>query len=144
MHEYRGKLAIGSTLGPFLSIFCTSRYYNPTPPFAYYKKGREGPSTEEAIRKTTPSNGNVLRHTQNTRTHPLTETWEPSLSRPACIPLLQAPQCKATQAAVSTRRRNVRLNQYTSCVRPAHHRRLRCTTLFTCPVSRHPPVLEHR
>jgi hypothetical protein len=34
-HELRGKLGIGSTLGHSLSIFCTSKHCNPTPPFAY-------------------------------------------------------------------------------------------------------------
>jgi hypothetical protein len=141
IHELRGKLAIGSTLGPFISIFVhPDTVTRPLP--LHTIKGEGGIlDKKEARRKTTPSNGNVLSTHPNTRTHPLTETWEPSLSRPACIPLLQALRCKATRALdVGT----FGPNQYTSCVRLAHHRRLRCATSFTCPVSRHPPVLEHR
>jgi hypothetical protein len=47
-------------LRAFSFYFRTSRYYNPTPPFAYYKRGGRDPQQRERRRKTTPSNGNVL------------------------------------------------------------------------------------
>jgi hypothetical protein len=92
-------------LRAFSFYFHTSRYCNLTPPFAYYKRGGRDPRQNDG--ETMPSNGNVLRAHSNTRTHPLIETWELSLSRSACIPLLQALRCKATRAAASTGCRDV-------------------------------------
>jgi hypothetical protein len=43
MHELRGKLGIGSTLGPFLSIFVHSDNVTRPLPFAYYKRGGKDP-----------------------------------------------------------------------------------------------------
>jgi hypothetical protein len=88
-HELRGKLGIGSTLGHSLSIFPTSEHCNPTSPFACYKRGGMDPQPGRHS-KTMPHYGNVLNTHSSIRTHPHTETWEPSLSRRACIPLLQA------------------------------------------------------
>jgi hypothetical protein len=53
MNELRGKLAIESTLGSFLSIFRTSRYCHSTPPFAYYKKGGRDPRQKRRQRLAT-------------------------------------------------------------------------------------------
>jgi hypothetical protein len=107
MHEQRGKLAIGSTLGPFLSIFVYPDTVTRSLPW-HTIKGEGGTFDREKFdSETTPSNGNILNTHSNTRTHPLTETWEPSLSRPAYISLLQAFQYKATRAAASTGRRDV-------------------------------------
>jgi hypothetical protein len=104
MHVLRGKLAIGGTLGPFLSIFVhPDTVTRPLP--LHTIKGEGGTLNKKG--ETTPSNDNVLSIHLNTRTHPHIETWEPSLSRPACIPLLQALRCKVTRAAASTRSRDV-------------------------------------
>jgi hypothetical protein len=106
MHELRGKLEIRSTLGPFLSTFVYSDTV--TRPLSLHTiKGEGGTLDRKTNGETTPNNGNVLSTHSNTRTHPHTETWEPSLSRPACIPLLQALRCKATRAAASTERMDV-------------------------------------
>jgi hypothetical protein len=84
-------------LRAFSFYFRTSKCCNPTPPFAYYKRGGRDPRQRKwRHSKMIPCNGNVLNTHTNTRTPPRTETWEPSLSRPACIPLLQALRCKAT------------------------------------------------
>jgi hypothetical protein len=104
MHKLRGKLGIGSTLGPSLSIFV--HLDTVTRPLPLHTIKGEG-ETLDKTRWTTPSNGNVLSIHSNTRTHPHIETWELSLSRLACIPLLQALRSKATQAAASTRSRDV-------------------------------------
>jgi hypothetical protein len=104
MHELRGNLGIGSTLGPFLSIFVHPDIV--TRPLPLHTIKREG-RTLDKTGWTTPSNDNILSIHSNTRTHPHTETWELSLSRLACIPLLQALQCKATRAAASTGCRDV-------------------------------------
>jgi hypothetical protein len=107
-HKHKGKLAIGSTLGPFLSIFIDPDTVTRSLPL-HTIKGREGPSTEgRDEKKAMPGYGNVLSMHSNTQTHPLTETWEPSLSRTACNPLLQAPQCRATRVAACNKRRDVR------------------------------------
>jgi hypothetical protein len=104
MHELRGKLGIGSTLRPFISIFIhPDTVTRPLPLYTIKGEGR----TLDRTCWTTPNSGNVLSIHSNTRTHPHTETWELSLSRPACIPLLQALRCKATRAAASTGNRDV-------------------------------------
>jgi hypothetical protein len=97
-------------LRAFSFYFYTSRYCNLIPPFAYYKRGGRDPQRrgETRKKKETPSYGNVLSIHANTQMHPLIETWEPSLSRPACNPLLQVPRCTATWAVASTGHRDVR------------------------------------
>jgi hypothetical protein len=93
----------------FSFYFRTSKYCNPTPPFAYYKRGGRDPQRGgETREKAMPSNGNVLStHPKKLkRTH--SQRREPSLSRPACNPLLQALRCRATRAVASTGRRDVR------------------------------------
>jgi hypothetical protein len=92
-------------LRAFSFYFRTSKYCSLTPPFACYKRRGRDPRQKDG--GTTPHNGNVLSTHSNTRTHPHTETWELSLSRPTYILLLQALGCKATRAAVSTRSRDV-------------------------------------
>jgi hypothetical protein len=104
MHELRGKVGIGSTLGLFLSIFVHPDTV--TRPLPLHTIKGEGGTLDKTCWRT-PNNGNVLSIHSNTRTHPHTETWELSLSRPACITLLQALRCKATRAAASTESRDV-------------------------------------
>jgi hypothetical protein len=115
-HELRGKLGIGSTLGHSLSILRTSEHCNLTPPFAYYKRGGRDPQLEGRTARQhhamaifqTHTHTRTHTHTHSsTRIHPHAETWEPSLSQLACIPLLQALRCKATRAAASTGRRDI-------------------------------------
>jgi hypothetical protein len=107
MHELRGKLGIGSTLGHSLSIFIHPNAV--TRPLPLDTITGEGGTLDQGEwhSETTSHNGNVLRTHSSTRTHPHTETWEPSLSRSACIPLLQALRCKATRAAASTGSRDI-------------------------------------
>jgi hypothetical protein len=106
-HELRGKLGIESTLGHSLSIFVHQNVVTRPLPL-HTIKGEEGTLDQRWWHnKTTPCNGNVLSTHSSTRTHPRTETWEPSLSQPAYIPLLQALRCKATRAAASTGSRDV-------------------------------------
>jgi hypothetical protein len=65
MHEQRGKLAIGSTLGPFLSIFVLpDTVTRPLP--LHTIKGQGGTLNGGERQKTTPNNGIVL------STHPKT------------------------------------------------------------------------
>jgi hypothetical protein len=96
IHELRGKLGIGSTLGHYLSIFIHPN--DVTRPLSLHTIKGEGGTLDQRERnsKTTPHDGNVLSTHSSTCTHPYTETWELSLSRLACIPLLQALRCKAT------------------------------------------------
>jgi hypothetical protein len=84
-HELRGKLGIGSTLWHSLFIFVhPNAVTRPLP--LHTIKGEGGTLDQRRWHgKTTPCNGNVLSTHSSTRTHPRTETWEPSLSRPACI-----------------------------------------------------------
>jgi hypothetical protein len=103
-HEPRGRVGIGSTLRPFLSIFVHPDTVTRLLPL-HTIKGEGG--TLDKTSWTTPSNGNVVSIHSNTRTHPHIETSEPSLSRPACIPLLQALRCKAIRAAASTGSRDI-------------------------------------
>jgi hypothetical protein len=100
-----GKLRIGSTLGHSLSIFVHPNVVTRPLPL-HTIKGERG-TLDQNDGRTTPHNGNVLSTHSSTQTHPHTETWEIFLSRPACIPLLQALRCKATQAAASTESRDV-------------------------------------
>jgi hypothetical protein len=70
-HEQRGKLAIGSTLEPFSFCFCTFRYCNPIPPFAYYKRGGRDPQREREMKKDNAQQWQCTKHTPETlkRTH---------------------------------------------------------------------------
>jgi hypothetical protein len=62
-------------LRTFSFYFRTRKYCNPTPPFAYYKRGGRDPWHEETKNgETMPSNGNILCTHSNIWTHPLTET----------------------------------------------------------------------
>jgi hypothetical protein len=104
-HKLRGKLGIWSILGHSLFIFRTSEHCNSTPLHAI--KGEGGTLNREAQQDNTTL-WQCSKHTHSSnRTHPHRETWEPSLSRPAYIPLLQALRCKATRAATSTGCRNI-------------------------------------
>jgi hypothetical protein len=105
MQKLRGKLGIGSTLGHSLSIFVHPNAV--TWPLPLHTLKGEGGTLDKGDSETTPHNGNVLSAHSNTQTHPHTETWELSLSRPACILLLHALRCKATGAAASTESRNI-------------------------------------
>jgi hypothetical protein len=96
MHELRGKLGIGSILGPFLSIFVHPDTI--TWPLPLHTIKGEGGNLNKT-RWTTPTNGNVLSIYSNTRTHPHIETWELSLSWLAYIPLLQALWCKSNTSS---------------------------------------------
>jgi hypothetical protein len=83
------KLGIGSTLGHLLSIFHTSKCCNPTPPFAYYKRGGRDPRPRGAAQQDDTTQWQCTKHTlKHSNTHRHIETRELSLSRPACIPLL--------------------------------------------------------
>jgi hypothetical protein len=135
MHKLREKLIIGSTLGPFLSIFV--HLDTVTRPLLLHTIKGEG-GTLDKKGWTTPSNSNVLSIHSNTRTHPLTETWEPSLSRPACISYYKHFGVKQHEQQRALDVGTFSPNQYRSCVRLAHHQRLRSAASFTCPVSRHP------
>jgi hypothetical protein len=66
MHRLRGKLGIGSTLGPFLSIFVHPNIV--TRPLPLHTIKGEG-GTLDKTRWTMPSNDNVLSIHSNTRTH---------------------------------------------------------------------------
>jgi hypothetical protein len=141
MHELRGKLGIGSTLEPFLSIFIhQDTVTRPLP--LHTIKGEGGTINKRG--GTTLSNDNVLSIHSNTRTYPRTETYEPSLSRPACIPYYKHFGTKQHEQQQALEVEAFSLNQYKPCVCLAHHRRLRRVASFTCIVSRHPSVLEHR
>jgi hypothetical protein len=135
-HEPRGRLGIGSTLGHFLSIFI--HLDTVTRSLSLHTIKGEG-GTLDKTSWTTPSNGNVVSIHSNTLTHPHTETWEPSLSRPACIPYYKHFSAKQHEQQRALEVGTFSPNQYKPRVHLAHHQRLRRAALFICLVSKHPP-----
>jgi hypothetical protein len=92
MHELRGKLGIGSTLGSFLSIFVyPDTVIRPLP--LHTIKGEGG--ILDKTRWTTSNNGNVLSIHSNTRTHTDRDLGAIPFSA-SLYPLLQALRCKVT------------------------------------------------
>jgi hypothetical protein len=143
MHELRGKLGIGSTLGHSLSIFVHPNIV--TRPLRLRTIKGEGGTLDQREQngKTTPHNGNVLSTHSSTCTHPYTETWELSLSWPACIPLLQALRCKATWAAASTGSRDIQPEPVYIMCPPCTPSEASTRSFIHLSPSLDTPVLEH-
>jgi hypothetical protein len=108
-------------LRAFSFYFRTSKYCNPTPPFAYYKRGGRDPQRGgETREKATPSIGNVL------STHPKTlkRTHSQKLGSHPSLDQLVTPYYKHSDVVQHEQQRALDVgtfgpNQYTSCVRLA-------------------------
>jgi hypothetical protein len=135
MHELRGKLGIGSTLGPFLSIFVHPD--TATRPLPLHTIKGEG-GTLNKTRWTTPATAMYWAYSQTLEsTHTQRPGSYPSLDQ------LVSPYYKHFGAKQHEQQRALKVgtfspNQYKSCVRLAHLRRLRRAASFTCLVSKHP------
>jgi hypothetical protein len=104
---------------------------------------REGPSTKKRL-----DNTQQRQCTKHTLKHSNTPTHR-DLGAIPLLTILYPPYYKYFGAKQHEQQRALEVgmfspNQYKSCVCLAHYQRLRRAVSFTCPVSRRPPVLEHR
>jgi hypothetical protein len=123
-------------LRAFSFYFRTSRYCNLTPPFVYYKMGGRDP------RQDMLDNAQQWQCTKHTLKHSNTPTHRDLGAIPFSTSLYP-PYYKHFGAKQHEQQRALEVgtfspNQYKSCVRLAHHRRLRRAASFTYLVSRHP------